>query len=143
MLPTILLSTCLLLVAAGLMTWHWQAWKAVRDHAAESTDRDFAWSQFRRRAQASAMMGLLAVFMLGSLWIERMAPWGFAVYIIAMLVLIAWVVLLALADMIATRQHFAHAQIKNLAEQARLQGELVRLQEEAQGDPSTGNGKAH
>ena len=89
------------------------------------------------------MMGVLAILMLASLLLEFMSPWVFAIYILIMLVLLAWIVLLALADMVASRQHFAHAQTKNLAEQARLKAEIYRLQEEAKGDRSTGNGKAH
>lgn len=143
MLPTIALSLCLLSAAAGLFAWHWRGWVAIRDASADTVEREFAWSQFRRRGQAAGMMGLLAFLMLASLAIEHMAPWVFAVYIIVMLVLVAWIIVLALADMIATRQYYAHAQVKNLAEQTRLKAEVYRLEEEAKGDRSTGNGKAH
>ena len=143
MLPTIVLSLALLLASALLFFWHWRGWKTTRDAETNEAERDYAWSQFRRRAQATAMMGVLSLLMLASLLLEFMSPWVFVIYISAMLALVGWVVLLALADMIATRQHYAHAQTKNLAEQARLKAEIYRLQEEAKGDRSSGNGKAH
>jgi hypothetical protein len=142
MLPTLALSITLLLAAGALLAWHWSAWKAAREAATEEAERDYAWSQFRRRAQATAMMGVLAALMLASVWLEHMPPWLFAVYIITMLVLVAWIILLALADMVASRQHYALAQTKNFAEQARLKAELYKLKEEAKGDRSRGNGKA-
>jgi hypothetical protein len=142
MLPTLLLSLSLLLATSGLMAWHWRGWKATRDADIVPAERDYLWSQFRRRSQATAMLGVLAVLMLASLWLELMAPWVFAIYILSMLALVAWVVLLAVADMIASRQHFSHVQTKNLSEETLLKAELYRLKEESHTDHSTGNGKA-
>ena len=89
------------------------------------------------------MMGLLSLLMLASVWLNLMAPWVFAVYILTMLILIAWIIILAFADILASRQHFGHARTRNLAEQAKLKAELYQLEEESKRDRSSGNGKAH
>jgi len=143
MLTTIILSLSLLAGAIALMVWHWRSWCRLRDTTTQSPEQDYAWCKFRRRAQATAMMAILAMLMLASLRLDRMAQWVGAVYILTMLILIAWIVILAFADMVASRQHFGHARTRNLAEHAKLKAELYQLEEESKGDRSRGNGKAH
>ena len=98
---------------------------------------DFYRRQFRRRIQTSAMLGILAVMIflgeLLALWI--ISHVFFIIYWAAALVLVAWVALLAGADIWATQYHFGQLRQKCLIEQAKLQGELRRA------ESVRGNGK--
>jgi hypothetical protein len=77
-------------------------------------EREFRHRQFRRRMQGSAMIGVLGVMLpLGDLIDSH--PWRLA-YAGVMLSLVGWMVLLALADLVATRYHFHRVRQQLLSE---------------------------
>jgi len=86
------------------------------DHARDfqRTERDFYRIQFRRRMQISAMLGLTGVLL----------PWttlfdeglGKILYAAVLLALVGWMLMLALADLVATRHHFTRVREHLLAE---------------------------
>jgi hypothetical protein len=129
---------CLLLCAAGLMVLHVRTWRRVRQQEPKPDDLDYHRRQYRRRMQASAMLGLTAVAVwVGQLVISRIdsklvgsAYWG------AVLLMVGWVGLLAAADVLATKHHFTRLRQTYLVEQAKLHAELRRIQ------AARGNGKA-
>jgi hypothetical protein len=124
-LSTTLLGLTLAAIAAGLMFHHWRAWRRVRDDAERpEPERRFAWRQFRRRMQTSGMIGLAGLGMLAGQFIR--APLLLVFFWAGVMLLLLWVVLLALADVIATQQHFGAARRQNLSEQTRAQAELRR-----------------
>ena len=133
-----LISSFLLLCAAGLMVSHGFAWRRAQREQLEGEELDYRRRQHRRRMQTSAMLGLLAVALfVGQLATERIESGLFAiVYWVGVLLMVGWVGLLALVDIVATRHHFSRLRQTYIVEQAKLQGELRRIQ------ATRGNGKA-
>lgn len=95
------------LFGAGLIRWHRSQWiRQQQDPAIEPGERLFLSGQYRRRMQASGMLLLLGILLNASN--EFLIPWQkfqplFFAYVGLMLALVAWMVLLALADLFATR----------------------------------------
>lgn len=129
------------------MASHIRAWQRFlhNDNEPESREFDYRRRQFRRRMQSSAMLALLALALLSGYWItlERVGPIFFSIYWGTVLLIVLWVGLLAIADMIATKQYFSSLRQHYVVEEAKLQAELRRITaKEGNGrhqDPS-GNG---
>jgi len=80
----------------------------------QRTERDFNRSQFRRRMQISAMLGLTGLLLpFGALFDDEL--WKLA-YAAVLLALVGWMLMLALADLIATRHHFSRVREHLLSE---------------------------
>jgi hypothetical protein len=126
--PSLVVAALLLILAAGLVQLHLRAWHKAQQAPSPERDMKFAWRQCRRRLQTSVMIGLVGVGILVAPLVDDdpmllLLVWG------AVLALLAWVVLLALADMLDTRQFFGRERRENLAEQVRLQHELRKRPE--------------
>jgi hypothetical protein len=129
---SILVGLLLFAVGAWLMHSHVRTWRTMQQQKTEMEprERNYRLRQFRRRTQTSAMLGLLGVaILLGHLLSVLSAPpllmfifWG------GVMLMAVWLGLLAVADMIATRQYFSRLKQDYLIQQARLQAELRRLQ---------------
>lgn len=95
------------LLGGWLMWWHRAQWVQQQlNPQLEPAERLFLKSQYRRRMQASAMLTTLGVLLNGSN--EFLIPWQrfplqFFIYVTMMLVVTAWMVLLAMGDWFATR----------------------------------------
>lgn len=92
----------------GLMMWrHRSLWKQQQvDPQIEVGERRFLHGQYRRRMQSSAMIFVLGLLLHASnehLVAWQKAPAGFFVYVCIMLVLVAWIVLLAVGDYLASQ----------------------------------------
>jgi hypothetical protein len=135
----IAVTAVLLLAAGGLLASHVWVWRASRRQKLDPQELDYRRRQFRRRMHTSAMLGLLAVVTLGgyllTLWFR--SAWLIVVFSGSVMVLACWVVLLALLDMYATKQHFGRLRQDCLVEQAKLEAELRRIQ------AVRGNGKGN
>ena len=109
--PTIFLGVALL-VFSGVLVWtHLRAWRAAEAANLGPHDRQFAWRQFRRRAQTSAMIGIAAVAIMAAPLIMSIASALVSIfYLLGLLLLVLWVVLLAIVDAIATRRHYGTLQ---------------------------------
>jgi hypothetical protein len=134
---SILISLVLLLSSGGLMAWHVAAWRRLWSHEAEARERHYRRRQFVRRMQTSAMLGLLGVAIIVG---QVLTPWLRSLMFTVLfwggvLVLVLWMGLLALADIVATQQHFGRLHNETLVERAKLQAEARRLQ------AGRGNGK--
>lgn len=103
----------ILLVSIGLclMVWHWRSWKQVADDSDRGTQ--FRWSQCRRRMQVAAILageGILLCIGDAILPILKRADWItarrmaelWACDVLVMLLLAAWIALLAMGDMATT-----------------------------------------
>ena len=119
-------------VAAGislfgaLLMWRHQAvWNRQQiDQQIEAGERRFLQRQYRRRMQSSAMIVVLGGMLHASnehLVAWQQAPAAFFVYIFVMLILVAWIVALALADFLA-------AQIVHQTALSRLQEQRQELE---------------
>jgi len=104
-------SLLLIVISAALVIWHVVAWKQAKgDVTLCDLERQFAWRQCRRRVQASGMIGLIGLGLAG-LWFaaNRFQPLDTVVVTVCLVALAGfavWVILLALADVVATRIHF-------------------------------------
>ncbi len=127
--PLVLFPLFLLLAAAAMMASHVRAWRRVRQQDLRGDDLDFHRRQYRRRMQTSAMLGLLAVAIVAGQLLTRWAESKLVEvgYLAAALVLLAWLVLLAVVDIVATTHHFGRLRRTYLVEQAKLQAELRRI----------------
>lgn len=137
MWSNILFSGFLIVVAATLLITHALAWRHTRENEEDEKALDFHRRQFRRRMQASAMLGIVGLGVAGGLWIDAqedtilsIAYWG------ALLSIVAWIAALAAADWVASRFYYDLMNTDQQTEHAALKAELDRLRSRE------GNGRA-
>jgi hypothetical protein len=138
---TIVFSLVLLAISAGLILSQRWAWQKVM--TSQRSDRDFALDQVHRRTRTGALVGVLAVAMIAGDWITSPA-WALAFWTMIVL-LVLWVVLLAVADLRATRRHFGKLLRDHRAAEISWQIETIRRNDETRngagghtGDPASG-----
>ena len=119
-------SLLLLLCAAGLMLLHVRSWRRAQEREMDAEETDYRRRQYFRRMQTSTMLGTLAVAVFVGQWLTR-PPWLGLIYWGGVLLLLAWVGLLAVADMLATKHYFGRLRDDHLVERAKLQAELRRI----------------
>lgn len=80
----------------------------------QEAERDFFRRQFRRRMQGSLMLGAVGMLLpLGGLIDDSL--WNLA-YLALLLALVGWMLMLGIADLVATRHHFERVREQLLAE---------------------------
>ena len=134
MYSKILFGLFLLALAALLVAMHRASWQQAQARKLSEDDRDFAWRQYRRRMQASAMVAIIAVAIGASAWLPHRDALLVTIYWMIVLALLVWVLLLAFADMIATRRHFSQKRDRQLIEQAKLQAEIALKKQQIQAE---------
>ena len=140
--PSALISGLLLLWAVLLMLLHVRTWRQAQRQDALPEDLDYRRRQFRRRMQTSALLAVLAVAIFVGPLIPG-PPLVLIAYWIGALLVLAWVALLALADVVATKLHFARLRADYLTEQAKLKVQLRRMRAaRGSGQSTGGNGHA-
>ena len=77
-------------------------------------EREFHRRQFRRRLQGSLMIGVLGLMLPVGTLID--APLWNLGYVTLLLMLLGWMLLLGIADLVATRHHFTRVREQLLAE---------------------------
>jgi hypothetical protein len=136
MLPAFLVSLALLGLSGLLIDSHRRSWRladAASDFSAQA--RRFGLSQYRRRMQASSMIGLIGLAIgIGPLVPKRPGPMAF--YLATLLAACAWIMLLALLDVLATRQHYRRLRGEQTTAQLKLAMELRAAPESADGESS-------
>ncbi|MEK6247461.1 MAG: hypothetical protein N2C12_04730, partial [Planctomycetales bacterium] len=108
MLPvaTLAVSSLLLLIAGGLIISHLRTYQAdLSAGAADSPTAQYMRSRFRRRMQASIMIGITGIAIMFGQWLPP-RPLLFAWYWLAVMVWVLWITLLAFYDMMATNRHY-------------------------------------
>ncbi len=129
-------------IGVALLISHWRRWRRL-DPADHSPEQAFCRRRLRRRCQTSAMVTLIGVALLGGQFIPAMQrPALFVWFWAAVLALVVWVVLLALADMFDSRREFGRLKDQRMIEAARLQVELRRAKQALaeSGPPGESNG---
>ncbi|MEX2306518.1 MAG: hypothetical protein WD738_02940 [Pirellulales bacterium] len=124
---TVYAISLLLVGLSGLMLdLHRRSWRAAQhDRTVSERDLRFARSQYRRRNQASGIIGVLgAAVGVGPLVPPR--PWPMVLYVASLAGACACIILLAGLDAWATRQNFARLRSEQLAAQVKLARELSR-----------------
>jgi hypothetical protein len=123
----------LLLASIALIVTHCRAWRDTQEYEANSGSFDFARRQFRRRMQASSLIGAVGIAIAASSWIPGTV--AKALYWSGVLLVVVWIGLLALADLFGSRVHYQRVAAEHHAAHAALTAELKRLQRRG------GNGK--
>lgn len=137
----------LVLVALVAMWSHVKAWREQREQT-DLADFDLIHyrGRYRRRMQVSGLIGLVGVMIAVG---DALVPWEqaktlFAVYWIAVMLFAVWILILGVADMIATRAHTQAALARLRTQQRVLERQLVQAKNQRdaeKGDHHSGNGQ--
>jgi len=135
-----LIALVLLLAAEWLIRSHLATWRAVlrQKGQLEPGEFDYHRRRFRRRMQTSAMLGIVGIAMPAGqvLMVAWPHPLVVSIFWSGVMLLVAWLGLLAGSDMVSTRYHFSRLKQDYVVEEARLKAELRRLKR------TRGNGQA-
>lgn len=127
-LRTIVFAILLIILSLVMLAFHWAAWRKADHGGLAERDQQFARRQFRRRTQASGMLGAIGLLMLTTQFVpERMmalALW------LAILCGVAWLILMALIDWWSTRTFYGREEVVNAAQIEALKQEIRRYQQE-------------
>lgn len=109
-----------------MLDMHRRSWNAAsQDPTLNDRDRRFARSQFRRRTQASAIIGALgAAIGIGPLIPAE--PWPMVIYVLSLVGACGCIMILAAIDAWASRQNFVRLRSEHLAAQVKLAREMSR-----------------
>jgi len=124
MLANIFFALFLIGLLAVLFWRHWQQWRNREHDQLNPRDADFFRRQLRRRVQASAMIGMVGLAVLYGQTLSVSV--GALAYWLVVVLVVLWIMLLALADVFATRMHLSRMRRDVLVEQACLEAELRR-----------------
>jgi hypothetical protein len=121
-----LISLALLALSGVLLDMHRHSWNVAKQNGSLSdSDLRFARAQYRRRTQASGIIGAIGVAI--ALWpLVPPQPWPYLVYTASLAGACLCIMLLAAIDAWATRQNFARLRSEQLAAQVKLVQELRR-----------------
>jgi len=121
-------SSVLLLSAAALLIGHRRAWREAVAEAEDADELAYRRRQFRRRVQTSLMLALIAIALPVGQWLTiAIGSLLFAaIYWSGVLVMVGWVMLLAGADILATKMYFTRRRNHNSVERAKLRAQLRR-----------------
>ena len=133
MWSTILFAVSLLAISAALIFWHLLAWRRADHGGLTDADYRFYRRQFRRRMQASAMLGLVGVFALADLFVQDVVLRAILWCLILMIVL--WTLVLAGSDWLASRLHFDKLLSASAVEHALLKREIEKFRREQEQAP--------
>jgi hypothetical protein len=121
-------ATSLVLIGLSglLLDMHRRTWRAAQQDAS-LTDRDrrFAQAQYRRRTQASAIIGVLGAA-IGIEPLVPLRPWPMVIYVASLASACGCIMVLAAIDAWATRQNYLRLRSEQLAAQVKLARELNR-----------------
>jgi hypothetical protein len=126
MIATCIFSLVLIGLSGVMLDMHRRSWRqAEQDGTLSASERRYALSQYRRRTQASGIIGILgAAIAVGPLVPAR--PWPYAIYLASIAGSCLAIVILAAIDAWATRQHVARLRLQVLAAQAKMATEMRR-----------------
>jgi uncharacterized iron-regulated membrane protein len=127
-----------LLVLGGAVS-AWYQWRYRRpDSEADDLSRQHAARQLRRRLQVSALLALIGILIpLGDqLPLFRQAPVAFVFFWAAVLLLTAWIGLLALADFASARAYHRVANIRLRQARRELEEQLQQYRARTNGHPT-------
>lgn len=132
----------LLVLSVALIWRHVVVWREMQLEDLEPGQLRFFRQQFRRRVQASAMLGLLGVGLLIQQLIPgKEQPMLWTISLLIILGLLLWVVLLALVDLWHTRFQARRLDQHAMVETAKMRAEIEReLAKQASGANGHTNG---
>jgi hypothetical protein len=108
-----------------LIRWHRTAWLTASGEALDEKQRKFLHDQYRRRMQASGMIGVIGIAMFIGQFLSRW-PLVNVFHWTGVFLLACWVILLAGADLLVTRNHLGRIRRDQILEAMRYYAELQR-----------------
>jgi UDP-N-acetylmuramyl pentapeptide phosphotransferase/UDP-N-acetylglucosamine-1-phosphate transferase len=132
-LSSYVISAILLATSVALVVRHVRVWKRLKAEELDEREYIFRYRQFRRRLQTSVMIGLMGVaIVVGQVLMDLGVSWRSKVwYWIGVLGLLLWILLLAVADAVATSAYYSRERSDLAVEHAKLQVELRNARERA------------
>ena len=129
---TVAVGITLILVAALLIASHLRAWRTADHGGLREAEREFHVRRFRRRLQASVLLGVVGILILGDLGMERFFKEDLLrlLYWCGVVVLLLWLLLLAGGDWLASRAYYSREWNRLQVERSSLQADVVRLKRE-------------
>lgn len=128
LLTLVLFPGAVIALGLGLLISHVRTWRNKRSQLAAGDELRYHRRRFLRRVQTSAMLTLAGVaLIIGQLIPPHIWPSLFVFFWCGVALLLAWVVLLALADAAATRAYVGRLQQQRTAERSALEQELMQL----------------
>lgn len=121
-------ATSLVLIGlSGLfLDMHRRSWRAAQQDASlTERDRRFMQAQYRRRTQASAIIGVLGAA-IGMEPLVPLRPWPMVIYVTSLAGACVCIMALAVLDAWASRQNYTRLRDEQLAAQVKLVRELKR-----------------
>jgi len=119
-------SVLLVVLSGVLIVSHRRAWRRVEEEDRDEKQREFARRQKRRRIQASGMIGIVGAAMFVGQFLANM-PLLMGFYWSGVILLVLWFLILAIADVVATQQHYSRLRRDIMIEEAKLQAEANRI----------------
>ncbi len=117
-----------LAVACVLLWMHAKTWR-VGQLATDPQEREYRRRQYRRRMQTSGLLAVAAVALAVGQWIPKTAPKAVhVVFWAGVVLLVMWIILLAIADMVAIYRYYGRLRTDYLIQRAQLQSQLRRIQ---------------
>jgi hypothetical protein len=113
-----------------LLAWHVKSWREADHGGLGENEHRFHARRYRRRVQASAMVGVIGLLLLGELWLKD--PRVMVLYWSGVVLLLVWLLLLAASDWLASRVHFRTHLDRLQQERNLLKAEINRFQRERQ-----------
>lgn len=125
---TVGLSATLVTISLGLIIWHIRSWREADHGGLGEAEHSFHARRYRRRLQASAMVGVIGLLLLGELWLKD--PRVMLLYWSGVVLLLVWLLLLAASDWLASRLHFRGQLNRLQQERSLLQADIDKLRRE-------------
>ncbi len=121
---------CVLAVAAVLLGLELRSWRHAQCADLPPEERDHRRRRFRRRMQANGMLAVVAALMLTGLLVDPgQHRWTYVGIWVAVILLVLWLILLALADALVSLHRGRRAHHELLIERARLEAEVKMRRE--------------
>ncbi len=151
---TVVLGLLVLGFAAVLLYHHWRDWSELRarqfpaDESGQQEGR-YRRRRLRRRLQTTLMVGIVGACMIAAVILRRLGAspvWIVGIWS-AILILLVWILLLAVADITETQRHFGRMRRNVILEQTLFLARLRRTSRSSPGssvsqrEGDSGNGK--
>lgn len=108
-------------LALGMLVVHRRSWRTLQERSLDACEHDYHYRRYRRRVQASSLLALIGpALFVGYRIPPRELPWLFIGYWMVVILVTAWIGLLALGDAVASGRHFSLQRRQRTANRAEL-----------------------
>ena len=122
---SILFGLFLIAFAVLMLGQNAKAWRLAATDEMEERERDFRYRQYRRRLQANWMIAVIGLAVIVGVWVTE--PLMAAAYWLGVVLVVAWMALLAVADVVATQMYYGRLRQEHRDERVLLEAELDQV----------------